>query len=156
MALGTGQENSGITRIIWIFFPPFLIVAIISGVGALVIDSRSAQPAESIRTMLTAAWPCPTAAIVAMIPLLAALRSKTDRIIPACMAALGVRLLLTTILSATIYYLVIDKSQSTAFVLWLTGYYVSLLAWETTVTVICVREYCEVKDGGVNNADSNM
>jgi len=111
----------------------------------------STDPQQAVIPVIFAGLICLIMTVISLIPLTVAARAYRDWLGHACLAGTTIRLLLTLFAGLTVHELAIEPRQKTAFVLWLLGFYLTLLVWETiTTTGIIKMVYPLNKTNGKN------
>ena len=130
---------------------PILLISVIAAASIWPIRHFSDQPSLSIAIMATAAVTCLIAAIICTVPMCIAQKRKADWLPMACLAGSAATMLLTPTAALTVYYFAIDTQQMLMFALWITAFYLVMLAWQTTVAVKFVNKLFKKTDVSVKN-----
>lgn len=93
---------------------------------------------ENVLSLLAAGVLVLIACIVSLIPIAIAVQRKADWLGQACLGATVIRLLLTMSLGSGWY--LAAKPPMIAFLVWMTLFYLVLLAWETIIAMRFVKK----------------
>lgn len=108
-----------------------VIILVVLGLGWASMGHWSSQPHQAVVAMIFAGLVCLVMAIVSLIPIVWAANRKRQWLGEACLAATGIRMLLTLFGAILVYGLAIEPGQQVVFALWTVGFYLILLVWET-------------------------
>ena len=101
----------------------------------------SSHPQQAVIPVISAGLICLIMTIISLIPLTVATRAYRDWLGQACLAGTTIRLLLTLFAGLAVHALVIEPQQKITFILWLLGFYLALLAWETITAVRIIKMF---------------
>lgn len=118
-----------------------LIVSAVMLPGIALTLFWSTDSQQAVIPVISAGLICLTMTIVSLIPLTVATRAYRDWLGHACLAGTTIRLLLTLFAGLTVHELVIEPRQKITFVLWLLGFYLTLLVWETITVVRVIKMF---------------
>ena len=107
--------------------------------GIVLMLLWSDNPRQAVVSVIFAGLICLIMTIISLVPLTIAMRGHRDWLGQACLAGTTIRLLLTLFAGLAVRELVIEPRQKTAFVLWLLGFYLILLVWETITTAGIIK-----------------
>jgi hypothetical protein len=123
-----------------------LTVAAIMVPGIALTLLWSTDPQQAVIPVISAGLICLIMTIISLIPLTVAMRAYRDWLGHACLAGTTIRLLLTLSAGLAAYALVIEPQQKITFVLWLLGFYLVLLVWETITVVRIIKMFYSLNE----------
>ena len=101
----------------------------------------SPHPQQAVIPVISAGLICLIMTIISLIPLTVATRAYRDWLGHAFLAGTTIRLLLTLFAGLTVHELAIEPRQKTTFILWLVGFYLVLLVWETITATRIIKMF---------------
>jgi len=101
----------------------------------------STDPQQAVIPVIYAGLICLIMTVVSLIPFTVATRACRDWLGHVCLAGTTIRLLLTLFAGLTVHELVIEPRQKITFVLWLLGFYLVLLVWETITAARIIKMF---------------
>jgi len=92
-----------------------------------------------LKTMVAAGGVCLTGTIISLVPMVIAIKKKAIWLAQACLGGTVLRLLMTLILAGVVYWAI--KPSMIVFALWIMGFYLVLLTWETKTALKYIRAF---------------
>ena len=111
----------------------------------------STDPQQAVIPVISAGLICLIMTIISLIPLTVATRVYRDWLGHACLAGSTIRLLLTLFAGLAAYELAIEPQQKMTFVLWLLGFYLVLLVWETITAAGIIKMFYPLNETNGKN-----
>ena len=126
-----------------------VVAIMVPGIALMLLWST--DPQQAVIPVIFAGLICLIMTIVSLIPLTMAMRACRDWLGHACLAGTTIRMLLTLFAGLAAYTLAIEPRQKVAFVLWLMGFYLALLVWETITAVRIIKMFYPLNETNGKN-----
>jgi hypothetical protein len=141
--------------LIKIFAQAIVIILIVWLAAVLAITKLANEPLAHLSIMTVAALICLAGTIAGLVPLVFLAIKNASWMGRAFLLSVPLRLLSTLILGL-LGCMFISNQQRNALLLWLTGYYLLMLAWETALAVKFVNKYADFGTIKSNRRNASM